>query len=193
TARELDRSGHSDLGSRRRQPRSPGARAVAPARRARHPATRPGQLGADRAADGAVHQRFHERARQRPVVRLLPRRPVAAVPAVGGRPLMGTHRWVRIATATVGVAVLAAVVGIVVWGDQVPTQYLTADFTSAVGVHDGSDVRVLGVKIGRVVSVRPEGQTVRVEMRYDSRYPIPADVRAVIVPPSVVSDRYVQL
>jgi len=60
-------------------------------------------------------------------------------------------------------------------------------------VHAGSDVRVLGVKIGRVVTVRPQGQTVRVEMRYDARYPIPADVRAVIVPPSVVSDRYVQL
>jgi len=106
---------------------------------------------------------------------------------------MGTHRWVRVAVAAVGVAVLGTVVGVLVWGHDVPTQDVTAHFTSAVGVHEGSDVRVLGVKIGRVVSVRPEGQTVRVEMSYDKRFPIPADVRAVIVPPSVVSDRYVQL
>jgi phospholipid/cholesterol/gamma-HCH transport system substrate-binding protein len=106
---------------------------------------------------------------------------------------MDARRWVRIATAAVGVAILATVIAVVTLGDQTPTHDVTAHFTSAVGVHDGSDVRVLGVKIGRVVSVRPEGQTVRVEMSYDSRYPIPADVRAVIVPPSVVSDRYVQL
>ena len=106
---------------------------------------------------------------------------------------MGTHRWVRVAVAAVGVAVLGTVVGVLMWGHDVPTQDVTAHFTSAVGVHEGSDVRVLGVKIGRVVSVRPEGQTVRVEMSYDKRFPIPADVRAVIVPPSVVSDRYVQL
>jgi len=105
---------------------------------------------------------------------------------------MRTRSW-RIAAAAATVATLAAVIAVVVWRDQVPTRELTADFTSTVGVHDGSDVRVLGVKIGRVVAVRPEGQTVRVEMRYDARYPIPSDVRAVIIPPSVVSDRYVQL
>ena len=105
---------------------------------------------------------------------------------------MRTRSW-RIAAAAATLATLAAVIAVVVWRDQVPTREVTADFTSTVGVHDGSDVRVLGVKIGRVVAVRPEGQTVRVEMRYDARYPIPSDVRAVIIPPSVVSDRYVQL
>jgi phospholipid/cholesterol/gamma-HCH transport system substrate-binding protein len=34
---------------------------------------------------------------------------------------------------------------------------------------------------------------VRVDLRYDADYEVPADARAVIVPPSVVSDRYVQL
>jgi phospholipid/cholesterol/gamma-HCH transport system substrate-binding protein len=49
------------------------------------------------------------------------------------------------------------------------------------------------VKIGHVVAVKPQGRTVRIEMRYDRKYDIPADAQAVIVPPSVVSDRYVQL
>jgi phospholipid/cholesterol/gamma-HCH transport system substrate-binding protein len=70
---------------------------------------------------------------------------------------------------------------------------VTAHFTEAVGIYPGSDVRVLGVKIGTIESVTPQGKTVRVVMSYDSKYKVPADASAVIVPPSVVSDRYVQL
>ena len=40
------------------------------------------------AAHGAVHRRVHQRARQRPMVRLLPGRPAAALPADGRRSLM---------------------------------------------------------------------------------------------------------
>jgi virulence factor Mce-like protein len=90
-------------------------------------------------------------------------------------------------------AVLAAGVGLIVLGTRVPTRALVAHFTSTVGINAGSDVRVLGVKIGEVTSARPEGTTVRVAMRYDARYRIPAGAQAVIVPPSVVSDRYIQL
>jgi phospholipid/cholesterol/gamma-HCH transport system substrate-binding protein len=68
---------------------------------------------------------------------------------------------------------------------------MSADFPAAVGVFPGSDVRVLGVKVGTVTSVVPMGEKVRVHLRYNGR--VPADVAAIIVPPSVVSDRYVQL
>jgi virulence factor Mce-like protein len=74
-----------------------------------------------------------------------------------------------------------------------PELSLVAHFARVVGVNPGSDVRVLGVRIGHVVAVRPEGRTVRVEMRYDREWRVPAGAQAVIVPPSVVSDRYVQL
>lgn len=70
---------------------------------------------------------------------------------------------------------------------------LYADFDAAIGVYPGSDVRVLGVKIGEVISVTPMGRKVRIHMRYDSEQKIPADAQALIVPPSVVSDRYIQL
>jgi phospholipid/cholesterol/gamma-HCH transport system substrate-binding protein len=102
-------------------------------------------------------------------------------------------RWRRLAVALVVIGALAAVVTVVVLRSQVPTRRLVAHFTATVGVHVGSDVRVLGVKVGEVVAMRPEGTTVRVEMRYDTRYPIPADADAVVIPPSVVSDRYIQL
>jgi phospholipid/cholesterol/gamma-HCH transport system substrate-binding protein len=70
---------------------------------------------------------------------------------------------------------------------------VTAHFTETIGIYPGSDVRVLGVKVGTIESVKPRGETVEVVMSYEPKYKIPADAMAVIVPPSVVSDRYVQL
>jgi len=87
-------------------------------------------------------------------------------------------------------AVVAAVVaGLALWRVDPPQRRLTAHFTEAVGVFVGSDVRILGVRIGEVTAVVPEGRSVRVDLRYDAGQDIPADARAIIVPPSVVSDR----
>ncbi|SDZ29150.1 virulence factor Mce family protein [Micromonospora pattaloongensis] len=103
-----------------------------------------------------------------------------------------TGRW-RLLVAAGTTAALAAAAGVVVWRQESPQRRLVAHFDRAVGVHPGSDMRVLGVRVGEVVAVVPQGRTVRVELRYDHGIDIPADAQALIVPPSVVSDRYVQL
>jgi phospholipid/cholesterol/gamma-HCH transport system substrate-binding protein len=74
-----------------------------------------------------------------------------------------------------------------------PAGQLTAtlEFARAVNLHPGDDVRVLGMRIGEVTSVRPDGDQVRVDIGYD--HPVPADAKAVIVTPSVISGRFVQL
>lgn len=72
-------------------------------------------------------------------------------------------------------------------------RHITAEFTRAVGVYEGSDVRVLGVKVGEITSVKPKGKVVEVGLRVDQEYPIPADASAIVIPPSIVADRYVQL
>jgi phospholipid/cholesterol/gamma-HCH transport system substrate-binding protein len=70
---------------------------------------------------------------------------------------------------------------------------ITAYFTKAVGVYSGSEVKVLGVGVGRIDSVTPRGDRVKVEMTVDDGVEIPANAQAVVVAPSLVSDRYVQL
>ncbi|WP_409182094.1 MCE family protein [Amycolatopsis sp. VS8301801F10] len=70
---------------------------------------------------------------------------------------------------------------------------LSAYFGKTVGLYAGSSVRVLGVAVGEVTAVTPEGQAVRVDMKVNDDVPIPKDVGAVVVSPSLVSDRYVQL
>jgi phospholipid/cholesterol/gamma-HCH transport system substrate-binding protein len=69
---------------------------------------------------------------------------------------------------------------------------LSAYFGKTVGLYAGSSVRVLGVPVGQVTDVTPQGDAVRVDMRVDA-VQLPADVGAVVVAPSLVSDRYVQL
>jgi phospholipid/cholesterol/gamma-HCH transport system substrate-binding protein len=75
-------------------------------------------------------------------------------------------------------------------GDQ---KTLTADFPRTVSLYEGSDVRVLGVPVGKVDSVTPSGTQVIVKMHYDPNVQIPANAKAVIVSPSIVGDRFVQL
>ena len=69
---------------------------------------------------------------------------------------------------------------------------VTAYFEKAIGLFENSDVTVLGVPVGKITAVEPEGDSVRVDMEIDAEYKIPADTHAEIVPISVISDRYVE-
>jgi virulence factor Mce-like protein len=95
-----------------------------------------------------------------------------------------------------GVALVAALVlvGAVGWTVLRPAGQMrvTAWFNAAVGLYSGSDVRVLGIPVGTVTEVVPMGDRVKVSMLVDEHYDIPADAEAVVLAPSLVSDRYVQ-
>ncbi|RNL64835.1 MCE family protein [Nocardioides marmoriginsengisoli] len=68
-----------------------------------------------------------------------------------------------------------------------------ARFEATIGLYPGSDVQVLGVPVGEVLSVKPDGAKVLVRMRLDSGQKVDDETRAVIVAPTLVSDRFVQL
>lgn len=95
-----------------------------------------------------------------------------------------------VALVAVGLLVIAAVVTFLSRGDA---KTLTADFPRTVSVYEGSDVRVLGVKVGEVDTVKPAGTSVEVTMHYDADVDVPADAKAAVIAPSVVGDRFVQL
>lgn len=73
------------------------------------------------------------------------------------------------------------------------TKTVVAHFSRAVSVYPGTDVRILGVNVGKVTAVIPQGDSVRVEMEYDAKYRVPSGARAAIVTPTLVADRFVQL
>jgi phospholipid/cholesterol/gamma-HCH transport system substrate-binding protein len=97
----------------------------------------------------------------------------------------------RVIGGVVAVALLAGLVAVLLPHDS--SRAGTAYFTRAVGLYKGSEVRILGVRVGEVRTVKAEGDRVRVDFVYDDKYKVPADAKAVIISSSVVSDRYVQL
>ncbi|MFI9558088.1 MCE family protein [Nonomuraea endophytica] len=76
---------------------------------------------------------------------------------------------------------------------QAPDDQITAYFHSAVAVYPGSDVRVLGVKVGEIASVTPEGTQVKAVLTLDDGVDVPAAATAVVVAPALVAERYIQL
>lgn len=92
-----------------------------------------------------------------------------------------------------GVLALAVVLTMVTVMKRSDDQTFTAHFQSATGVYAGDEVRILGVPVGTIESVEPREEDVAVEFRLDTDVKVPADAQAVIVAPSLVSSRYVQL
>lgn len=97
-------------------------------------------------------------------------------------------RW-RIFLAVGLVAALALTVG---FRDRGRTD-LVAWFPSTDGIYAGDEVRVLGVPVGKIDSIGPQDGKVRVAFHVESDVRIPKDAKAIIVAPSLVSSRYIQL
>src|SRR5690606_16271290 len=72
-------------------------------------------------------------------------------------------------------------------------KYLTADFAQVNALYKGAAVKVLGVPVGKVESMEARGDSVRVKISYKGDLKLPSDVKAVVVSPAIVGDRFVQL
>lgn len=97
---------------------------------------------------------------------------------------------IRIAGGVVAVLLFAAVL---VFSRGPDMRDVSAVFPRTVSLFEGSDVRIMGIRVGTVTALTPLGTSVRVDMSYDAKYDLPADAKAVIVSPSVIADRFVQL
>jgi len=89
-------------------------------------------------------------------------------------------------------ACLAVAVLLVVAPGMRSTQAV-AYFAHTNGIYAGDEVRVLGVPVGKVTKITAERDRVRVDFKVDHDVKVPADAKAVIVAPSLVSSRYLQL
>lgn len=102
------------------------------------------------------------------------------------------RRRIQFGALVAVVAVLAAsAIWLITSGGGRP---ITAYFISSAAVFEDNDVRVLGVPVGKIDKITPEGDRVRVDMTItDDDVRLPADVRAAVISPSLVTGRYVQL
>jgi phospholipid/cholesterol/gamma-HCH transport system substrate-binding protein len=96
----------------------------------------------------------------------------------------------RVAAIVVGLAIVA---GLGLHLTRPTPMRLSAMFNDTTGLYVGNDVRVLGVDIGKVTAVKPDGRTVRVDMEFPHGTEIPANADAAIMQSSLVTDRFVEL
>lgn len=89
-----------------------------------------------------------------------------------------------------GILAIGAVAALVRSTDR---QVFTASFADATKLHVGDKVTVLDVPVGKVVAVVPGQDQVRVRIEVTPDQPIPADARATIVAPTMVSVRHIEL
>jgi phospholipid/cholesterol/gamma-HCH transport system substrate-binding protein len=91
------------------------------------------------------------------------------------------------------VAALLAVAGVTLAGREAAKREYTLYFTQVKGLYVGDAVDVLGVRVGKVVDIVPAPEQVEVVIRMEGNQPVPLDVKAVLVAPSLVSVRHVAL
>ncbi|MGW0159665.1 MCE family protein [Mycobacterium sp. NPDC003323] len=107
------------------------------------------------------------------------------------QPKFNRGRWVRAGVAVALVALLA--VGVyLVWPNR-GGHKIVAYFPTAVGLYPGDDVRVVGVPVGRIDSIQPRANDVKITMTVSDDVRVPADARAIIIAPNLVSARFIQL
>jgi phospholipid/cholesterol/gamma-HCH transport system substrate-binding protein len=105
-----------------------------------------------------------------------------------------TTRRVKVGLA--GVLVLALIAGLFVAlrsTGQANRTHVVGYFANSSGIFVGDDVRILGVPVGKIDQIEPQGTDVKIGFWYDGDYKVPADAKAVILSPSLVSARAVQL
>lgn len=106
-------------------------------------------------------------------------------------------KWSRFRIATAATLAVVLVGGVsVVAGAGLPRGHrihVTAYFSDTTGLFVGDSVQILGIPVGRVDAIEPQPDRAKVSFSYDATYPVPAEANAVILAPSLVTARAIQM
>ncbi|OBA83945.1 mammalian cell entry protein [Mycobacterium sp. 1164966.3] len=93
------------------------------------------------------------------------------------------------------VVVLGLVAAYVGWHlyQKLTTNTVTAYFPAANALYAGDKVQIMGLKVGAIDSIQPAGDKMKVIFHYENNYKVPADAQAVILNPTLVASRSIQL
>ena len=108
---------------------------------------------------------------------------------------MGARRSRLIAMVGTVVVLAAAVIGAGAYfvKSQLDHITLTAQFDNASGLYESNVVAVLGMPVGKITKITPQSGYVEVQFTVDKDVKVPADVQAVTLATSILTDRQVEL
>ncbi|QLL06252.1 MCE family protein [Mycobacterium vicinigordonae] len=107
---------------------------------------------------------------------------------------MTRTRTARLAVAlTLVILLIAGIVGLSRTADAARRIHVTAYFPNANGMYAGDEVRILGVPVGKIDQIEAQPRRVKVTFWYHDKYKVPANANAVILSPTLISARGIQL
>lgn len=105
----------------------------------------------------------------------------------------GHAGWLRrlVLLAVVGAVAFTAACGSVPGSNK--GLEIVAYMQDSAGVFEGNDVGILGVTVGKITEIEPQGNHVAITMQIEPGHKVPANAGAVVVARSVATDRYIEL
>lgn len=98
---------------------------------------------------------------------------------------------VGIALVVTLVAGVATALGVV--SESLQKTHLVAYFDNSNGVFVGDEVRILGVPVGEIDAIEPQPQRAKISFWVNKKFRIPAEAKAVILAPQLVTARAIAL
>jgi phospholipid/cholesterol/gamma-HCH transport system substrate-binding protein len=95
--------------------------------------------------------------------------------------------------ALLGVCLIAGLALVVRQQTDINRIHVVGYFPNSNGIFAGDEVRIIGVPVGKIDAIEPQPQRVRISFWYNAKYQVPADAKAAILSPSLVTSRAIQL
>lgn len=91
--------------------------------------------------------------------------------------------------------VVVLVVGFVGWRlyQKLTNNTVVAYFPAVNALYTGDKVQIMGLRVGSIDSIVPAGDKMKVTFHYQNKYKVPANVSAVVLNPTLVASRSIQL
>lgn len=103
-------------------------------------------------------------------------------------------RQARAVLATILVLVLAAGLFVAIRATgQTARTVVVGYFENSSGLFPGDDVRIRGVPVGRIERIEPQPLRSKITFWFDRKFKVPADAKAAILSPQLVTGRAIQL
>src|SRR6202046_2699735 len=93
------------------------------------------------------------------------------------------------------VAALGLVAALVGWQlyDKLTNNTVVAYFPAANALYAGDKVQIMGLRVGAIDKIEPTGDQMKVTFHYRNKYKVPANASAVVLNPTLVASRSIQL
>ncbi len=103
-----------------------------------------------------------------------------------------SRTYAVVGTLVVVLALAGGVAGWQMYG-KLTNNTVVAYFPSALALYTGDKVTMMGVQVGKIETIEPTGDKMKVTFRYANKYKVPAHATASIINPSLVASRAIQL